>query len=75
MTLFQEWMLKRIFRQLVQQDRHQHQIRRIYQLVRESCNDRFFEDNDATMDGFLEDQFRATQSNSKPAVPVIGIGD
>lgn len=73
MTSFQEWILRWIFRQLVRSDGNQaRNLRRIYSLVRETCVEAFPEDNAATMDDFLGEQFRTTQvGGKKPPIPVI----
>lgn len=53
--------LNYVFRQQVRQGTdHPKRIRRLYQMIRDAAQEEFHEDNEATLDFFLEEQFRCT---------------
>lgn len=62
LTKFQIWLLKLIFRSAVVQGYfHQDNIKKIYKLLREAANAEFTEDNDATLNEFMREQFESSQ--------------
>ena len=61
MTWFERWILNRIFKRLfVQSHQHQNNITQVFQLMRDTCNNYFTEDNASTMDVFMLDCIEPT---------------
>ena len=70
LTKFERWMLRRIFRRaMAQSPAHPNNIRDIYSLVREAARKEFYEDNDPTLNLFLQEQFAAAQQEVFCTVP------
>ena len=62
MTKFEKWFIKRVIRKEVKQsDIHALNIRNLYSMIREACENEFTEDNDPTLNSFLKEQFERTQ--------------
>lgn len=62
MNRFETWFIKRVLRrEVIQSPSHSQNIRNIYGMVREACESEFTEDNDVTLNAFLEEQFKATE--------------
>lgn len=65
MTKFERWILKRIFKKQVQQGYdHDKRITELYRMIRNAAAAEFTEDNQPTMDAYLQDWFE--QSKFKP---------
>lgn len=63
MNRIERWWLKRLIKREVKQDLHHAlRIRQLYQLIREVCEQEFYEDNYTTLDSFLQEQFTKSQS-------------
>jgi hypothetical protein len=62
MNKFEQWMLKRIIRQEVRQGGHPERIVKLYAMIREACEQEFYEDNIPTLNyslcGWFEDSLR-----------------
>lgn len=55
---FRLWILKRIVSDAVRQGpHHANNISKIYAVIRDCCRSEFYEDNDVTLDSFLDELF------------------
>lgn len=67
MNRLEKWFFKRILRKEVRQSYdHGRRISELYGLVRQACEQEFFEDNAPTMDANLRIWFEASQSDKAP---------
>jgi radical SAM superfamily enzyme YgiQ (UPF0313 family) len=58
MTKFERWFIKRIFeRDFRQSHYHYFNIAAVYALIREVARKEFYEDNDITLETFLQELF------------------
>lgn len=56
---FERWMLKNILRKIIQQShRHERDITSLYQMIYDRSRHVFYEDNQATLDSFLDDCYQ-----------------
>jgi hypothetical protein len=61
MTTFEHWILKRIFKKQVTQGGHFNNIQELYTMIRDAAAEEFTEDNQPTIDAFLQDAFDETK--------------
>lgn len=52
-----KFLLKRIFSKLITQGNHEENLILIYQMIRESCEKEFYEDNPPTLRAFMQECF------------------
>lgn len=66
MNKFQRWVLRHVFSALFKQGyTHQYNVAEVYDLIRETWESEFHEDNRATVDVVLREAFNATQFDVK----------
>ena len=66
MNSFDKWLLKGILRRtIIQGPDHHKWIRELYFMIRDACKNEFYEDNEVTMDDYLNEWFQQTQYENK----------
>jgi hypothetical protein len=62
MNRVEQWILNRIIRKEVRQDRnHKGNLNALYRIIRDAIDDEFLEDNNYTKDGYRREIFEETQ--------------
>lgn len=57
---FERWMLKNILSKIIQQShRHERDITSLYQMIYDRARYVFYEDNQVTLESFLDDCYKA----------------